>query len=84
MLRGATLTIGTGARTAHNIPWSSTEDPFIDRILASAPNARRRKTTKTAQHRRFSVTVTTEQHVFDTFLFINDELRAISFLRLLP
>jgi len=51
MLREATLTSGIGVRTAHNIPCMPIKDVLIDRILTSAPNAKQKKKTKTAQHK---------------------------------
>jgi hypothetical protein len=51
MLREAKLTIGIGAKTTHNIQWSSTQKLLKDRDLASAHNARQKKKTKTAKHK---------------------------------
>jgi hypothetical protein len=50
MLREATLTIGIGARIAHNILCTPTKDALIDRTLSFAPNAKQKKITKNAQH----------------------------------
>jgi len=52
MLREANMTIGTGARTVPNIPRTSTQGYRIrksDRGQTSARNAKKEKTTKTAQ-----------------------------------
>ena len=49
-LREATLTSGIGVRTAHNIRCMPTRDVMIDLVLTSAPNAKQKKKTKTAQH----------------------------------
>ena len=51
MLREATLTSGIGVRTAHSIPCMPIKDVLIDRALSCAPNAKQKKTTKTAQHK---------------------------------
>jgi len=51
MLREATLTSGIGVKIAHNILCMPIKDVLIDRILTSAPNARQKKKTKTAQHK---------------------------------
>jgi len=49
MLGGARLTNGIGARIAHNTLCTSTKDArVVDRVLASANNAKQKKTTKTA------------------------------------
>jgi len=48
MLREPNLTDGTGARTAHNIPFTSTKGALIDRILISVTSAKQKKTTKIA------------------------------------
>jgi hypothetical protein len=49
MLREPNLTDGTGARTAHNIPFTSTKDALVDRILTSVTSAKQKKTIKIAQ-----------------------------------
>ena len=51
MLREPNLTDGTGARTARNIPGTSTKGALIDRILISVTSAKQKKTTKIAQPR---------------------------------
>ena len=51
MLREATLISGIGVRLAHNILCTLTKDVLIDRVLTSAPNAKQKKKTKTAQHK---------------------------------
>jgi len=49
MLGEASLTNGIGARTARNIPCTSTKDALRDRVLTSVTSAEQKKTTKTAQ-----------------------------------
>ena len=51
MLREPNLTDGIGARTARNIPGTSTKGALIDRILISVTSAKQKKTTKIAQPR---------------------------------
>jgi hypothetical protein len=49
MLREPNLTDGIGARTARNIPFTSTKGALIDRILIFVTSAKQKKTTKIAQ-----------------------------------
>jgi len=49
MLREPNLTDGIGARTARNIPCTSTKDALRDHILTSVTSAEKKKTTKIAQ-----------------------------------
>jgi hypothetical protein len=49
MLREPNLTDGTGAKTAHNIPCTSTKGALIDRILTSVTSAKQKRTTKIVQ-----------------------------------
>ena len=51
MLKEPNLTDGIGVRIAHNIHCTRTKDALVDRILTSVTSARKRKTTKTAQHK---------------------------------
>jgi hypothetical protein len=51
MLREPNLTDGIGVRIAHNIPCTSTKDALIDRVLTSVTSVKKRKTTKTVQHK---------------------------------
>jgi hypothetical protein len=49
MLREPHLTDGIGARTARNIPCTSTKDALRGHVLTSVTSAKKKKTTEIAQ-----------------------------------